>query len=72
MSPEDASANSNTTRDGTLTTKRAVPPMQIKMLTPAARVVSLLAVLHSSPGLSQLGSIWTHNGSLISLDLARG
>ena len=45
--------------------------MQIKMLTPAA-VFSLLTVLHSSPGLSQPDSIWAHNGSAMSLDLAGG
>ena len=33
---------------------------------------SFLAVLHSSSGLSQPSSIWTHNGSLMSLDLAGG
>ena len=33
---------------------------------------SFLAVLHSSSGLSQPSSIWTHNGSLMSLDLTGG
>jgi hypothetical protein len=46
--------------------------MQIRMLTPATWFISLLAVLHTSPGLSQPDSIWTHNGSLMSLDLAEG
>jgi uncharacterized protein YraI len=38
----------------------------------AAYVLSLLAVPHSSPALSQPTSMWNHNGSLMSLELAEG
>lgn len=45
-------------------------PMQFRTLALAACVISLPAVVNSSPALSQPASIWNHDGPIMSLELA--